>query len=130
MLRGTKREPGEVKACSNGCGAARAAPRSAGLAIISGATGIEPITSEERAFLAGHSGIAVRATGSHLGHGIEPQFPMNIALAAMALQRGALFPPCDASGIEQSMDGPLRQVMVTSIGHRRGESLALVEAVG
>jgi hypothetical protein len=27
------------------------------------------------------------------------------------------------------MDAPLRQVVVTSIGHRRGEGLALVETV-
>jgi len=98
-------------------------------AVISGATGVEPITGEERAFLAGHSDLAVRATSTHLGHGLEPQFPANIALAAMALQRGKLFPPADASGVEKPMDAPLRQVVVTSIGHRRGEALALVEAV-
>jgi 3-oxoacyl-[acyl-carrier-protein] synthase II len=127
----TKRKPGEVKAALDRMWAGiadRVRPETA--AVISGASGLEPITSEERAFLADHPGLAVRASGTHLGHAMEPQFPANIALAAMALQRGRLFPPCDASGIEQSMDGPLRQVMVTSIGHRRGESLALVEAVG
>src|SRR5581483_6131770 len=49
-------------------------------AVISGATGAEPATAEERAFLEAHSDLAVRATGSYLGHGLEPQFPMNIAL--------------------------------------------------
>jgi 3-oxoacyl-[acyl-carrier-protein] synthase II len=126
----TKRKPGEVKAALERMWAgieSRVRPQTA--AVISGATGIEPITSEERAFLSSHPGLAVRATGTHLGHAMEPQFPANIALAAMALQRGQLFPPCDASGTERAMDAPLRQVMVTSIGHRRGESLALVEAV-
>jgi len=98
-------------------------------AILSGATGVEPVTAEERAFLATHPDLAVRATGTHLGHGLEPQFPANVALAAMALQRGRLFAPDDDSGIERPMGRPLRQVVVTSIGHRRGEGLALVEAV-
>ena len=98
-------------------------------AILSGATGIEPVSAEERAFLAQHSGLAVRATGTHLGHGLEPQFPVNIALAAVALRQGHLFPPADDSGTERAMDAPLRQVVVTSVGHRRGEGLALVEAV-
>jgi len=98
-------------------------------AILSGATGVEPITAEERAFLTQHVGLAVRATGTHLGHGLEPQFPANIALAAIALRHGHLFAPADDSGVERAMDAPLRQVVVTSIGHRRGEGFALVEAV-
>jgi 3-oxoacyl-[acyl-carrier-protein] synthase II len=98
-------------------------------AIISGASGIEPFTTEERAFLERHSDLAVRTTASHLGHGLEPQFPANIALAAMSLQRGQLFPTVDPTGFERPMEKALRQVVVTSIGHRRGEGLALVEAV-
>ena len=98
-------------------------------AVISGATGLEPATAEERAFLGRHAGLAVRATGTHLGHALEPQFPANIALATMALQRGQLFPPGDVSGFERPMEAPLRQVVVTSVGHWRGECLALVEAI-
>jgi 3-oxoacyl-[acyl-carrier-protein] synthase II len=98
-------------------------------AIISGATGAEPATEEERAFLAEHAEDAVRATGTHLGHAMEPQFPMNIALAALSLSRGQLFPPCDGSGVEQPMTGRLTQVIVTGVGHWRGEGMALVEAV-
>jgi len=99
-------------------------------AVISGATGVDPATSEEKEFLKHHSGLAVRATGTHLGHGLEPQFPANIVLAAQALRTGALFPPGDTSGMERPMDGALRQVVVTSVGHWRGEGLALIEAVG
>jgi 3-oxoacyl-[acyl-carrier-protein] synthase II len=98
-------------------------------AIVSGATGVASPTAEERAFLAKHQDLAVRASATHLGHGLEPQFPANIALAAVALRAGKLFPPCDASGMERAMDGPLAQVVVTSVGHWRGEGLALVEAV-
>jgi 3-oxoacyl-[acyl-carrier-protein] synthase II len=107
--------------------AARLAP--SGVAIITGATGAEPATSEERAFLAARDPIAVRATASHLGHGVEVQFPMNIALAALALRHGRLFPSFDPSGFEHAMDGPLRQVVVTSVGYWRGEGLALLDAV-
>ena len=98
------------------------------VAVISGASGTAPATAEERAFLAGHKDIAVRATGTYLGHAFEPQFPMNVALAALAVSRGSLHPPADDSGVERPMDGPLTQAVVTAIGHWRGEGLALVEA--
>ena len=97
-------------------------------AVISGATGAAPGTAEERTFLDTRGEIAVRATGTHIGHGVEPQFAMNIALAALAIERGALFPPHDPS--ERTTTGPLIQVVVTSVGHWRGEGLGLVEAVG
>jgi 3-oxoacyl-[acyl-carrier-protein] synthase II len=70
----------------------------------------------------------VRATGTHLGHGMEPQFPMNVALAALAVGRGQLFPATDSSGVEQPMNGVLSQVVVTGVGHWRGEGMALVQA--
>jgi 3-oxoacyl-[acyl-carrier-protein] synthase II len=97
-------------------------------ALISGASGAEPATSEERAFLARHPDLAARATGSYLGHGIEPQFVMNIALASVALGHGTLFPPGDDSGVERPMHGPLKHVAVTGVGHWQGEAMALVEA--
>jgi 3-oxoacyl-[acyl-carrier-protein] synthase II len=97
---------------------------------LSGATGATTVTAEERAFLAAHGELAVRATGSYVGHGLEPQFPMNVALAAIALGHGSLFPPSDSTGVERPMSGELRQVLVTSVGHWRGEALALVERVG
>jgi 3-oxoacyl-[acyl-carrier-protein] synthase II len=99
-------------------------------AVLSGATGAEPATGEERTFLEGHGDLAIRATGSYLGHGLEPQFPMNIALAAIALGHGSLFPPCDSTGLERPMSGQLSQVVVTGVGHWRGEALALVEKAG
>jgi len=83
---------------------------------------------QERAFFAEHKDIAVRATGTYLGHAMEPQFPMNVALAALAVSHGKLYPPADDSGVERAMDGPLKQAVVTSVGHWRGEGLALVEA--
>jgi 3-oxoacyl-[acyl-carrier-protein] synthase II len=99
-----------------------------GAAILSGASGSARATEGERAFLAEHADIPVRATGSYIGHGMEPAFPMNVALAAAALSRGSLFAPRDKTGFEKPMNGALKQVVVTSVGYWRGEGMALVEA--
>jgi 3-oxoacyl-[acyl-carrier-protein] synthase II len=98
-------------------------------AAISGASGVEPATGLERAFFAAHPDVPVRATGTQIGHGVEPQFPANVALAALAVRRGKLFAPGDDSGVERPMAGRLSQVVVTSVGIERGEGMALVEAV-
>ena len=104
-------------------------PAPAGIAVISGATGAQPATGEERAWLTTLPDVPVRATGSILGHGFEPQFAMNIALAALALGRKKLFPAVDPSGVEREYEGPLERVVVTAVGHWRGEGMALIEAV-
>jgi 3-oxoacyl-[acyl-carrier-protein] synthase II len=98
-------------------------------AVISGASGAEPATSAERAFLATMPDLPVRATGSYVGHAFEPQFPMNIALATMALEHQRLFSPGDSSGVEREMAGSVEQIVVTSVGHWRGEGMALLDAV-
>ena len=73
--------------------------------------------------------VPVRASASLLGHGFEPQFAMNIALATLTLGREKLFPPAGSGGIEQGYEGPLDRIAVTAVGHWRGEGMALVEAV-
>ena len=98
------------------------------VAVISGATGAEPATAEERAWLTAIPDVPARATGTHVGHGIEPQFVMNIALATVALGHEKLFSPAASSGPEKVMESALAQVVVTSVGHWRGEGMALVEA--
>ncbi len=100
------------------------------VAVISGATGAEPATSEERAWIDTIPDVPVRATGTLLGHGMEPQFVMNIAIAALVLGRKELFPPSVLSGgVEREYEGPLDDIAVTSVGHWRGEGMALVQAV-
>jgi 3-oxoacyl-[acyl-carrier-protein] synthase II len=100
-----------------------------GGAIITGATGVEPVTAEERSFLAEHPDFAVRATGTSFGHLVEAQFPLGIALAALSISRGTLFPPNDSSGFEIEMSKPPTQIVVVGAGHWRGEGMALVEAI-
>jgi 3-oxoacyl-[acyl-carrier-protein] synthase II len=97
----------------------------AAAAVISGASGAAAPTSEEQAFLA-EMDLPVRATATALGHSLEPSFPASLAFAAIAVQRGALFPPLEPA--EKTMTVPLRQALITSWGHWRGEALALVTA--
>jgi 3-oxoacyl-[acyl-carrier-protein] synthase II len=98
-------------------------------AIITGATGAEPVTSEERSFLGKHPDFAVRATGTIFGHTMETQFPLGLALAALSISRGALFPSNDSTGLEIEMSGSPAQIVVIGAGHWRGEGMALVEAI-
>ena len=97
--------------------------------LITGATGVEPVTWEERAFLRQHPGFAVRATGTMFGHTLETQFPLGLALAALSLSRGALFPPNDPTGFEVEKTGHPDQIVVVGAGHWQGEGMALVEAI-
>src|SRR3979411_1899668 len=97
--------------------------------LITGTTGVEPVTSEEKAFLSQHPGYAVRATGTMFGHTLETQFPLGLALAALSISRGALFPPNDPTGLEVETSEPPAQMVVLGAGHWQGEGMALVEAI-
>lgn len=103
------------------------------LAVLSGASGVEPATGEEQAFFddlkARGFTPAVRAYGTRLGHAVEAHFPVGIALAALALAEGRFYPPFDTSGVETEFSGPLDRVLVTGLGHWRGEGLAVLERV-
>jgi len=123
-----RKRPGEVTATLDKLWS-QLGPLEDGGAIITGASGAEPVTSEERAFLQKHGDFAIRATGTRFGHNMETQFPLGLGLAALSLSRGALFPPGDTSGAEIEMQRPPSQIVVVGAGHWRGEGMALVEAV-
>jgi 3-oxoacyl-[acyl-carrier-protein] synthase II len=97
--------------------------------LISGASGAASATAQERAFLAAHPEVPVRATGTHLGHGAEAQFPMNVALAALALTRRRLFPAAGPFEADRPIDDDVTQIVVTGLGRAQGEGVALLEAV-
>jgi 3-oxoacyl-[acyl-carrier-protein] synthase II len=128
VVESTHRRPGSIEAGLERMWKQLGIP-DAETAVISGAPGTEPATAEERAFLTRHPEVAVRATGSHLGHGVEPQFAMNTAIAALAVNYGKLFPPFDTTGVERPMASGLARAVATGVGHWRGEGLALVEPV-
>jgi 3-oxoacyl-[acyl-carrier-protein] synthase II len=126
--RSQRKQPGDVKSTLEKLWSELGELGDSG-AIITGATGAEPATSEEQAFLTGHPDFAVRATGTMFGHTMETQFPLGLALAALAISRGALFPPTDSSGVEIEISKPPAQIVVIGAGHWRGEGMALVEAI-
>ncbi len=100
------------------------------LGVVSGATGAAVVTDEERDFLAGlakDGPIAVRASGTRLGHGVEASFPMNLALAALAISQGGFYPPFEPG--EAPADS-VSQILVTGFGAQRGQALALLEPIG
>ncbi|MCA6124534.1 beta-ketoacyl-ACP synthase [Bradyrhizobium sp. WSM 1704] len=96
--------------------------------LITGATGAEPATSEERAFLEQRPGLVVRAPGTTFGHTMEAQFPLGLALAALSISRGKLYPGNDPAGFEVEKPGAPTQIVVMGVGHWQGEGMALVEA--
>jgi 3-oxoacyl-[acyl-carrier-protein] synthase II len=122
-----RKQPGDVTATLEKLWSKIGKPE--GGAIITGATGAEPATSEERAFLAKHPDFVVRATGTRFGHTMETQFALGLGLAALSVSRGTLFPPGDSSGVEIEMSVPPTQIVVVGTGHWRGEGMALVEAI-
>jgi len=101
------------------------------LPVLTGCSGIQPQLSEEHAFLNGLSDIgakpSIRAVTTVLGSTIEAQFPVSTILAALAISKGGFFEPFDDSGVEQPFAGSPEQVLISTWGHWRGESLALID---
>ncbi|WP_336490576.1 beta-ketoacyl-ACP synthase [Methylobacterium nigriterrae] len=104
----TRREPGSVGASLAELWARAGIARPG--AVLSGATGVAPITQEERAALARLApGAPVTALGDVIGHGLEVTAPFGAALAAgLVAERG------------------LPEIAVTAVGHRRGEGVVRV----
>jgi len=96
---------------------------SAASAVISGTCGAGQVTADELAFLTA-LGLPVRSAANAIGNSVEPSFPASVAIAAMSIARGRLFPPLEAA--EAACDGSLKGLFVTSRGLWRGEATALV----
>ncbi len=95
--------------------------------VISGAAGLEPATSAERAVLM-QIGLPVRNTGTYIGHGVEAEFTANLGIACAALAHGKLFAPTGTGDVGSSPPD-MSQIVVTSVANWRGEGLALIERV-
>lgn len=105
--------------------AARFGPQST--VVFSGTSGFHDLVRREKAFLDSElAGRPVRAFGGIVGHGVEAQFPVGMALAALALGNGAEVPPFDPA--EAPMTAPAKAAVVTTIGHARGEGIAVLAA--
>jgi len=98
----SRRQPGSVETTLHGLSRQLGAKPDV---VISGATGIKGITDEEQAALKDIApGAAIHATGDLVGHTMEAQAPIGVALAAGLIA-----------------GGELSEALVTSIGHWRGE---------
>lgn len=96
------------------------------LLAISGASGAHAATSAEKAVLDANPAIAARALSSLTGHMKEAQFPFAVALAALAVDRGAGYPVFEEG--EKIFAGKPENVLATAVGYHQFEGMALVSA--
>lgn len=97
-------------------------------ALYSGATGASGATQAEGEALR-DAGVPVRVVTNRIGHGFEAQFTALLGLAALSIARGTAIPAAPALSLEAPHAGALKRVIVTSVGHWRGEGAGLVEKV-
>jgi len=97
--------------------------------ILSGASGVPAITAAENTILADTApDTPRRAFGTLFGHGVETQFPLGVALGALAVRTGTTVPPFETAENDGAAKAP-QSVLVTCVGHNRAEGAALVCAV-
>ncbi|MCF6197871.1 MAG: beta-ketoacyl-ACP synthase [Hyphomicrobiaceae bacterium] len=103
------------------------------IGVMSGASGCGQANVEELVFLSdldvGGYNPVMRTYGSLLGHSFEAHMPAGLALAALSLSKGEYPAPFEESENEEIAEGIPSQILVTSVGHWRGEGLALVTGV-
>lgn len=101
------------------------------LPVLSSCCGIQPQLNEEFEFLQSLAefGInpAIRGVTTLFGNTLEAQFPVNVALASLAVSRRGFFDPFDDSGVEEAYSGQPERVLVSTWGHWRGEALGLID---
>ncbi|MFJ6323498.1 MULTISPECIES: beta-ketoacyl-ACP synthase [unclassified Rhizobium] len=96
--------------------------------VFSGTTAIPDLAQREKAVLEAQlPGAAIRAYSGISGHGLESQFPLGIAFAALAVANQAKVPPFDTTH-EKAMAAGTRNAVVTTVGHVRGEGIAVLSA--
>ena len=96
--------------------------------VFSGASGQHGTTAREKAWLdARFSGAAVRGYAGLAGHLLESHFPLGVALAALTLSGRSRVPAFDVAH-EAAMSAPADRAVVTTIGHARGEGIAILSA--
>ncbi|WP_099864819.1 beta-ketoacyl-ACP synthase [Pararhizobium haloflavum] len=97
--------------------------------VLSGASGLIDLSARERHFLQKTlPKAALRGYSNVTGHGLEAQFPLGIALAALALKAKGVVPPL-ADG-ERKTTRQANRALVTTIGYVRGEGIAALSATG
>jgi len=100
---------------------------SSSVAVVSGSTGCKNITDWEFEAVRARFGMEapIRAYTSMIGNPLEANFPFGIALASLALYNENFYPSFEKN--ERPIKVKPSTVVVSSIGHYRGEGLAVVE---
>jgi 3-oxoacyl-[acyl-carrier-protein] synthase II len=97
------------------------------LPVWSGASGVEPATSEELAFLDVLPTYDITPDlhiyGDGIGYSVEAHFFAGLALAALTSKNAA---QSDSCGMKMATN----HAIVTGAGYWRGEALALIEEIG
>ena len=96
--------------------------------IFSGASGLPDATRREKAFIEQTwPNATLRGYAGLTGHALEAQFPLGVALAALALKEGAAVPPFDPD-CETAMADAASTALVTAVGFMHSEGLAVLQA--
>jgi 3-oxoacyl-[acyl-carrier-protein] synthase II len=96
--------------------------------VFSGSSGLHDIAAREKAVLETLlPKAALRGFGGVTGHGLETQLPLGLAFAALALANKAKVPAFDTNH-EKPMGAAASTAVVTTVGHVRGEGVAVLSA--
>ncbi|MCR6499765.1 beta-ketoacyl-ACP synthase [Shinella sp. CPCC 101442] len=107
---------------------AEGAEAGAGTVVFSGASGEHGATAREKTWLDSRfAGSPVRGFSAVTGQALEAQFPLGLALAALTLGAGITVAPFETAA-EAAMDAAARTAVVTTVGHSRGEGVAILSA--
>ena len=100
-----------------------------GMGVLSGAAGTKAAFDLEQTTLAQKLGeaAAIRFFTSMIGNPIEANFPAGMALAALAIQNKGFYAPFETA--EREAEQNPQSVLVSTIGHYRGEGVGLLEPV-
>lgn len=123
-----KRAEGRMETRLTELSAPAGAIDAASTVVFSGTTGFHDLAAREKTFLEKQfPAVPVRAYGGLVGHGLEAQFPLGLAFAALSLGAAAKVPPFDKAS-EAAMLQPAKTAIVTTVGHARGEGIAVLSA--
>ncbi|EYR80647.1 3-oxoacyl-ACP synthase [Shinella sp. SUS2] len=96
--------------------------------VFSGASGQHGPTAREKAWLdTRFAGSPVRGFSAVTGQALEAQFPLGLAIAALTLGAGVKVAPFDTKA-ETVMTEAAKSAVVTTVGHARGEGVAILVA--